>query len=87
MLLPSVRVCPSERQLHPPTLPPLHAYFAVEDEGAEHQDPLPHPLHRFLSAHRSRRLRRAGVGQREFKEKGAGAEAERAEEEIRLHRG
>lgn len=69
-----------------PTDPPS-AHFVVEDEGAEHQDPLSHPFHRLLPAYRSRRVRRAGVGQWEFKERGAGAEAERAEEEIRLHWG
>lgn len=59
-----LRVCPSElQQQHPPTLPPLRAHFVVEDEGAEHQDPLSHPFHRLLPAYRSRRLRRTRVGQ------------------------
>jgi len=43
------------------TLPAPHAHSGVEDEDAEHQDSHPHPLHRFLPAHRSRRLRRARV--------------------------
>lgn len=70
-----------------PLCHPLRALLRVEDEDSEHQDPLSHPLHCFLLAHRSCRFRRIRVGKRELEEKGAGAEAERAEEEVRLHRG
>ena len=87
--VPESSTLPPASSTHPPapSLPPLSAHPGAEDEGAEHQDAVSHPLHRPLPARWSRRVWRAGVGQREFKEEVAGAEAERAEEEVRLHRG
>lgn len=58
-----------------------------EDEGGEHQEPVPHPLHPPLPPVWSRRVRRSGVGRRELPDGGAGGEAGRAEGAIRLQRG
>lgn len=58
-----------------------------EDGREEPPEPVSHPLHRSLPPHRSRRVRRFGVGQREREDGGAGGEAGGAEDEIRLQRG
>lgn len=58
-----------------------------EDGREELQEPLSRPLHRFLPPHRSRRVRRVGVGRREREDGGAGGGAGGAEDEARLQRG
>lgn len=51
------------------TLPASSGHSGFEDEDAEHQDPLSHPLNYFLPACRSRSFWRTRVRKREFKKK------------------